>query len=164
MISIVVAHAANRVIGRGGELPWRLPTDMRHFRKLTTGGTVLMGRRTFESIPPRFRPLPERRNLVLSRDPAYSAPGAEVCRGLEQALGLCGRDCFVIGGGLTYREALPLCARVYATEIDAEIEGDACFPALPAAEWQLIERGDPIVESQLAFRFCTYERPAGGGR
>ncbi len=129
MIALVVAHSRNRVIGRDGGLPWRLPGDMRHFRELTTGHTVLMGRRTFESIPDSFRPLPDRRNLVLSSDPAYRAEGAEVFADLPSALEACGRDCFVIGGAQTYEESLPLAGRLHATEIDAEIEGDVYFPA-----------------------------------
>src|SRR4051794_24452108 len=107
MVALVVAYARNGVIGRDGDLPWHLPTDMQHFRELTTGGTVVMGRKTYVSIPERFRPLPGRRNLVLSRDPAFAAPGAEVFGGLDAALEAAGEDCFVIGGGTTYAEALP---------------------------------------------------------
>ncbi|MHB8532498.1 MAG: dihydrofolate reductase [Solirubrobacteraceae bacterium] len=158
MISIVVAHSANRVIGRDGALPWRLPGDLRRFRELTTGGTVLMGRRTFQSLPDAFRPLPGRRNLVLSGDPSFAAPGAEVCRAFEQALRLCGGDCFVIGGASTYSEALPLCERVYATEIEADLEGDVLFPALAPGEWRLLERGEPLAENGLIYSFRTYER------
>ena len=106
MLQLVVAYSANRVIGRDGGLPWHLPTDMRHFRELTTGHTVLMGRRTYDSIPERFRPLPGRRNLVLSRDPGYNAAGAEVFTSLDAALDACDHDCFVIGGGATYAETL----------------------------------------------------------
>jgi dihydrofolate reductase len=158
MIAIVVAHSANRVIGRDGELPWRLPSDLRRFRELTSGHTVVMGRRTYESLPDAFRPLPQRRNLVLSGDPAYRAEGAEVFASLQDALAACEGDCFVIGGELTYRDALPLCERLYATEIDAEIEGDAFFPELDAAEWSLVEDGGPLLENELGFAFRTYER------
>jgi dihydrofolate reductase len=163
VISIVVAHSANRVIGRDGGLPWRLPTDMRHFRELTTGGVVLMGRRTFESIPDAFRPLPDRRNLVLSRNPGFAAPGVEVYGELEQALDKGGQSCFVIGGAVTYQESLPSCQVVHATEIDTEIDGDAFFPELPAREWERTDRSKPIFEAGLAFTFNTYERarPAG---
>jgi dihydrofolate reductase len=158
VISIVVAHSANRVIGRAGGLPWKLPTDMRHFRELTTGGTVLMGRRTYESLPDAFRPLPGRRNLVLSGAPGYEAPGAEVFHELGEALAQCGRDCFVIGGAITYEETLPFCERVHATEIEAAIDGDAFFPKLPSAEWQRTDTSERIVENELAFRFTTYAR------
>jgi dihydrofolate reductase len=158
VIAIVVAHSANRVIGREGELPWRLPADMRRFRELTSGHTVLMGRRTYESLPDAFRPLPGRRNLVLSSDPAYRAGGAEVFGSLPEALAACEGDCFVIGGEVTYRDALPLCERLYATEIDAEFEGDAYFPDVDPAQWQLVEEGERRVENDLGYAFRTYER------
>ena len=158
MIAIVVAHSSNRVIGNEGALPWRLPSDMRRFRELTSGHTVLMGRRTYESLPDAFRPLPGRRNLVLSGDPGYRAEGAEVFASLDEALAACEGDCFVIGGEVTYRDALPLCERVYATEIDAELEGDAYFPAVDPAEWQLVEDGERRVENDLGYAFRTYER------
>lgn len=158
MIAIVVAHSANRVIGREGGLPWRLPSDLRRFRELTSGHTVLMGRRTYESLPDAFRPLPDRRNLVLSGDPGYRAEGAEVFASLRDALAACEGDCFVIGGEVTYRDALPLCERLYATEIEGEIEGDAFFPDLDPAEWSLIEDGGALVENDLGFAFRTYER------
>jgi dihydrofolate reductase/diadenosine tetraphosphate (Ap4A) HIT family hydrolase len=158
VISIVVARSTNGVIGRAGELPWRLPTDLRRFRELTTGHTVLMGRRTFESLPPRFRPLPERRNIVLSSTPGYRAEGAEVFGDLEGALDACGDGCFVIGGGVTYAEALPLTDRIYATEVEAEVDGDAFFPDLDAAAWRRVERSERIVENDYGFTFNVYER------
>jgi dihydrofolate reductase len=158
MIAIVVAHTSNRVIGRDGELPWRLPSDLRRFRELTSGHTVLMGRRTFESLPDAFRPLPGRRNLVLSGEEGYRPEGAEVFASLGDALAACEGDCFVIGGELTYRDALPLCERLYATEIDAEIDGDAFFPEIDPADWRLVEDGDTQVENELGFAFRTYER------
>jgi dihydrofolate reductase len=158
MVAIVVAHSANRVIGRDGELPWRLPSDLRRFRELTTGHAVLMGRRTYESLPDAFRPLPERRNLVLSSDPGYSAEGAEVFASMDDALAACGGDCFVIGGEVTYRDALPLCHRLYVTEIDAELDGDAFFPELDPAQWRLVEDAGPQLENELGFAFRTYER------
>jgi dihydrofolate reductase len=158
MIAIVVAHSANRVIGRDGELPWRLPSDLRRFRELTNGHTVLMGRRTYESLPESFRPLPGRRNLVLSSDPSYNAEGAEVFGSLADALAACAGDCFVIGGEVTYRDALPLCERLYATEIDAELDGDAFFPELDPDEWRLVDDAGPQLENELGFAFRTYER------
>ncbi|MGO9490013.1 MAG: dihydrofolate reductase [Solirubrobacteraceae bacterium] len=158
MISIVVAHASNRVIGREGGLPWRLPSDLRRFRELTSGHTVLMGRLTFESLPDAFRPLPDRRNLVLSSDPCYRPRGAEAFADLDAAMVACGGDCFVIGGGLTYLQALPLCRRVYATEIDAELDGDVFFPEIDAAQWQCVDCSERIVENELGFTFRVYER------
>ena len=159
MIAIVVAHSANRVIGRDGALPWRLPGDMRHFRALTIGKTVLMGRRTFESLPDPFRPLPERRNLVLSANPAFRAAGAEVYGDLASALEACGSECLVIGGSRTYAETLPLAGRLHATEIEAEIEGDVHFPAIGAG-WRCVEQSARLSENDLNYRFRTYERAA----
>jgi dihydrofolate reductase len=158
VIGIVVAYAANRVIGRGGELPWRLPTDMRRFRELTTGGTVLMGRRTFESLPDRFRPLPDRRNVVLSRDPSYVARGSEVFTTLTSALDACGGDCMVIGGGTVYDEALGVTDTIFATEVAGDVEGDVTFPALDAAEWREADRSEPLAENGHTFTFVTYQR------
>jgi dihydrofolate reductase len=158
VISLLVARSSNGVIGRDGELPWRLPTDLKRFRELTTGHSVLMGRRTFESLPATFRPLPNRRNLILSSNGDYPADGAEVFTSLSEALRSCTGECFVIGGGITYEEALPLAERIYATEVEGEIEGDTFFPALAQDEWGLREREDPIVENGHTFAFCVYER------
>ncbi len=155
MVALVVAHSANRVIGRDGGLPWRLPGDLRRFRELTTGHAVVMGRRTYESLPDAFRPLPERRNIVLSTDPAYRADGAEVVGDLDAALT---GTRFVIGGGAVYAQALPLAQRVYATEIEAEVDGDTFFPELPAAAWRCVERGERIVEGGHAYTFTVHDR------
>jgi dihydrofolate reductase len=157
-VSLVVAYARNGVIGRDGGLPWHLPSDMKHFRELTTGGTVVMGRKTYASIPDKFRPLPGRRNMVLSRDARYRAAGAEVLPSLVAALDACGRDCFVIGGGATYAEALPHAGRVYATEVAEEVEGDTFFPALAEGEWTCVSSGEPIAENGHEFRIRVYER------
>jgi dihydrofolate reductase len=156
VIACVVAHSRNRVIGRDGDLPWHLPADLRRFRELTSGHAVVMGRRTYESLPDRFRPLPNRRNLVLSRDPSFRAEGAEIFGDLASALAACGGDCFVIGGGATYAEALSVADRVYATEIDAEIEGDTFFPEL--AGWRQVEASPLATDNGHAFSFVTYER------
>jgi dihydrofolate reductase len=156
VIACVVAHSANRVIGRDGDLPWHLPADLKRFRELTSGHAVVMGRRTYESLPDRFRPLPNRRNLVLSRDPAYTAPGAEVFPDLASALAACPDDVFVIGGGATYEQALALADRVYATEIDAHVDGDTYFPEL--AGWQAVETSSPAAENGHTYCFVTYER------
>jgi dihydrofolate reductase len=155
VVAIVVAHSANRVIGRDGGLPWHLPTDLRRFRALTTGHAVVMGRRTFESLPAAFRPLPERRNVVLSSDPAYRADGAEVVADLDAALAA---PCFVIGGGVTYAQALPRARRVYATEVEAHVDGDTYFPALPESEWRCVERSERIAEHGHAYTFAVHER------
>jgi dihydrofolate reductase len=158
VIAIVVAHASNGVIGRDGALPWHLPSDLRHFKELTSGHTVVMGRRTYESLPDRFRPLPDRRNLVLSTDPAYVARGAEVFTSLRSALDGCDGKCFVIGGEATYRQALPISDRVYATQLEAEHDGDARFPELPEHEWECVDASEPLTENDERFTFRTYER------
>ena len=152
MIALVVAYSENRVIGNGGDLPWRLPTDMRRFRELTTGATVVMGRKTWDSLPERFRPLPDRRNVVVSRN-GCDAPA--VRRSVEEALD---GDCFVIGGGEIYAQALPRADRVYATEVEGVVAGDVFFPELPENEWRCVERSEPIEENHHAYSFCVYDR------
>jgi dihydrofolate reductase len=158
MVAIVVAFADNGVIGRDGGLPWHLPTDMKRFRELTSERAVVMGRRTFESLPDRFRPLPNRRNLVLSSNRDWPAPGAEVFPDLASAVEACDGDCFVIGGEQTYREALALAERVYATEVEGAIDGDVFFPTLAEGEWRRVERSERVVENDHSFSFCVYER------
>jgi dihydrofolate reductase len=158
MISIVVAYSSNFVIGRDGDLPWRLPSDLDHFRRLTDGGAVLMGRATFESLPDDFRPLPNRRNIVLTSDLNYRADGAEVMASLEEALDACDQDCFVIGGGVTYGQALAYSDQIYATEVEGPIEGDTHFPPLSAAEWRCVEHSEPLRENGYTFSFKRYER------
>jgi len=135
-VRLVWAQAAGGVIGRDGGLPWRLPEDVRHFRELTAGSTVVMGRRTWESLPDRFRPLPGRRNVVLTRDPAWSAPGASVVHSVEEALDL--GDLWVIGGAEVYAAFLPYADEIVRTEVDAEIAGDAVAPEL-GGSWRPVE-------------------------
>jgi dihydrofolate reductase len=160
VVSLVVAHARGGVIGRDGGLPWHLPGDMRWFRELTTGGTVLMGRTTYASLPDAYRPLPGRRNLVLTSRPDDAPDGAEAFGTLAAALDACGHDCFVIGGDRTYREALPLAQRVYATEIDADVDGDAFFAPLDPAAWRLVAEREPVLDEELPFTIRTYDRAA----
>ncbi|MDO9353911.1 MAG: dihydrofolate reductase [Solirubrobacteraceae bacterium] len=158
MLSIVVAYGSNRVIGVDGDLPWHLPTDMAFFREITMGHPVIMGRKTWESIPPKFRPLPGRRNLVLSRDPAYVAEGAEVFGSFEDALLAAEGAGAVIGGGHTYAEALPSVDRIYATEVELAPDGDTFFPEL-GDDFRLIEQRDRIVEGNgAAFTVRVYDR------
>lgn len=156
MLTLVVAYARNGVIGRDGGLPWHLPGDMEHFKAVTGGGTVLMGRKTYMSIPERFRPLPGRRNVVLSRS-AVSVPGAELLPDLESAL-VEAPDAFVIGGGTVYAEILPLADAVWATEIDADVEGDTFFPRLDPEAWVAVSTSDPVTENGFTYKFVRYER------
>jgi dihydrofolate reductase len=155
-VSLVVAHGSNRAIGFQGALPWHLPSDLRRFRELTTGGTVVMGRKTYESIPERFRPLPGRRNLVISRTARYD--GVEVFRSVAAALEACGGSCFVIGGGQVYAEAASLADRCYVTEIDAAPPGDTFFPQLAPADWRCVEESEPLSENDHNFVFRVYDR------
>ena len=135
MIGLIWAQSRNGVIGRDGQMPWHIPEDMAHFRAVTTGATVVMGRRTWESLPPKFRPLPGRRNVVLSRQPSYDAPGAETVMTLADALAIAG-DIWVIGGGAVYVEALPFADRLSITDVDGEYGGDTYAPEL-GADWTL---------------------------
>jgi dihydrofolate reductase len=155
-VSIVVAQGSNRAIGFRGALPWDLPSDLRRFRELTMGHAVVMGRKTYESIPERFRPLPGRRNLVISRSASYD--GAEVLPTLAAALEACDGSCFVIGGGQVYAEAAPLADRCYVTDVDAAPEGDAFFPELAAEEWRCVEESEPLLENGHGFVFRVYDR------
>ncbi len=134
MISLVAAVASNRVIGRGGRLPWHLPDDLRHFRALTLGKPVIMGRRTFASIG---KPLAGRRNVIVTRDPAFHAEGCAVAHDVDAALEAAGAapEIVVIGGASLYLDFLPRAERIYLTEVHAEAEGDVFFPDLNAADW-----------------------------
>ncbi|MGW3994991.1 dihydrofolate reductase [Amycolatopsis sp. NPDC004772] len=151
MIGLIWAQSANGVIGRDGELPWHLPEDLKHFRTVTAGAAVLMGRRTWESLPPRFRPLPGRRNLVLSATPQE---GAETFADLAAAFAAVPGDVWVIGGAAVYRAALPRADRIVVTEIRESFEGDTYAPEVgrPAdsvGEWLESSTG-------LHYRFLTW--------
>lgn len=157
-LSIIVACSRDGVIGRDGDLPWHLPSDLKRFKALTEGHAVIMGRRTWESLPERFRPLPGRRNVVLTRSADYEAPGAEVFPSLSAAVAAVAGSGFVIGGGQVYDEALPLARRAYVTHVEADVEGDTFFPDLVPAEWSLADEDGPHEENGLPFSFRTYER------
>jgi dihydrofolate reductase len=162
-ISIIVAVAENGVIGRGGTLPWRLPADLARFKQLTMGHTVVMGRRTWESIG---RPLPGRRMVVVSRQPNYrtDTDTVEVADSLEQALRIAeeARDdeAFVIGGAELFREALPRAGRIYRTLVHGTIAGDTFFPEIDWSNWRLLESIEHGSDSKNEFPFVveTYER------
>lgn len=139
MIGVVWAQAANRVVGRENSIPWRLPEDLAHFRELTTGSTVVMGRRTWDSLPPRFRPLPDRVNVVLSRSADFAADGATVVSSIDEALDRSG-DIWVIGGATVWAEALPYAERAVITDVGASFDGDVYAPDL-GNEWIMTEDG-----------------------
>lgn len=159
-IVLVAAVAKNRVIGRDNQLIWNIPEDMAHFKALTHGHTVLMGRKTWESLPPRFRPLPGRRNIVVSRQAGYVADGAETAGSLEAgfALQAPGEKVFVIGGAEIYEQALPFATQMELTEVDLEPEGDAWFPAFAASQWQIVERREFTSSSGVTGAFLHYRR------
>ena len=158
-VNLIWARAANGVIGKDNALPWHLPEDMARFKSLTAGCPVIMGRKTWDSLPPKFRPLPGRRNIVVTRQPDWSAAGAERASSLGEALALgdTAAELWVIGGAQIYAEALPLAQRVAATEIARDYEGDAWAPTLDAA-WHETARESHTSVNGLPFSFVTLER------
>ena len=161
-LALIAAVAANGVIGRDGKLPWRLPEDLRHFRALTTGHAVIMGRRTWESLP---HALPQRQNIVVTRRNDYRADGASIASSIEDALRavMYPAPPFCIGGGELYRAALPYAGVAHVTEIARAFEGDATFPALDPREWTETAR-EPRMQADgdgFAYAFVTYERRRG---
>ncbi len=159
MLSLIAAVARNRAIGKDNQLLWHLPEDMKHFRETTRGKPVIMGRRTWESLPDAFRPLPGRHNIVVTRDSTYKANGADLADSLEAALALAcdAEEVFVIGGEQLYRAALPLADRLYLTKVDIAPGADAFFPEVDPADWQEEGRREcPASTPHCAF--VTYTR------
>lgn len=157
-LALIAAVAANGVIGSDNALPWRLPEDLKRFRALTLGHPVIMGRRTFESIG---RPLPGRRNIVVTRNAAWRVEGCETASSLEAALaaaGTGGDEIFVIGGAQIYAEALPLAQRLYLTEIRQPFTGDARFPDVNRVEWKETARETYRTAEGLEYDFAVYDR------
>lgn len=156
---MIAAMAENRVIGRDNQLPWHLPADLAHFKRLTLGHTLIMGRRTYESIG---RPLPQRRSIVVSRNPTFTAPGVEVASSLDAALQLAAGDAevFVIGGAELFRLAWPRAQRLYLTRVHAEVPGDTFLPELDAG-WQLVDEELRPADEKNPYdlSFQTYQRP-----
>ncbi|AKU94625.1 Dihydrofolate reductase [Labilithrix luteola] len=139
-LAIVVAIGDGGVIGINGELPWRIPEDMRHFKSVTMGHAIVMGRKTFESIG---KPLPGRRNVVVSRSPSFSAPGCDVVASFEEAVALARQtddEPRIIGGSSIYEAALPVATRIFLTEVHRKLEGDTFFPAFDRSEWREVDR------------------------
>lgn len=172
-VSLVVAMSENRVIGRDGRLPWHLPDDLQHFKRLTLGNTIIMGRKTFDSIG---RPLPQRRNIVITRNKGWStspgvpAGGVEVAHGLNEALSLAldGHDddeIFIVGGEQVYRDGLTVANRIYLTLIHTVVEGDAYFPAIDESQWEITDRVEHPADAQHehAFTFLRYDHASERG-
>ena len=161
-VSLIAAMAENRVIGVNNTLPWRLPADLRHFRQLTTGHHVIMGRRNYESIG---KPLPDRTNIVVTRNTEYRAPGCEIKHSLVDALQDIQDDTevFVIGGAEIYRQAMSDADRIYLTLVHANISGDTFFPEFDTREWNEISRTRHKADEKNphAYSFVTYDRKNG---
>ncbi|WP_077034161.1 dihydrofolate reductase [Pelomonas sp. KK5] len=159
-ISLIAGVARNGGIGRGNQLLWRLPEDLARFKALTLGHAVIMGRKTWDSLPERFRPLPGRRNIVLSRQPGLILSGAEVIGSLDEALAACSGDdsVFVIGGAQVYAQALPQADRLELTEVDADFEADAFFPEWDRGAFAETARDKRTSAEGLPYDFVTYQR------
>lgn len=163
MIAAIVAMAHNNVIGKKNELPWYLPADLKRFRELTVGHTVVMGRNTADSILARNgKPLPNRKNIVITRDTTYQPEGFTVVHSVEEALQAAGNNAFILGGAQIYKAALPFIHRLYITEVDAHIDGDAFFPPIAPNEWREVERDahEADEKNQFAYTYLTLERIA----
>ena len=156
-IYLVAAVAANGIIGVNGRLPWHFPEELRHFKRLTMGHPLIMGRRTWESLG---RPLPGRENIVVTRTPGYEAPGAAVASSLDGAIALCAGEpvAFVIGGTQLFEAALPLARGLVLTEIQREYEGDTWFPAYDRSQWRETQREAHTAVDGTRFDYVLYER------
>jgi dihydrofolate reductase len=156
LISLIAAMAKNRVIGRQGEIPWKIPGEQKIFKKITLGHAVIMGRKTYESLG---RPLSGRTNIIVTRQKQYRAEGSTVVHDLSSALNHCPQDeneAFICGGGQLYHEALPLADRIYLTVIPREITGDTYFPEIPAGDFRVKE--SKAIEGVERYHFYIYER------
>ncbi len=160
IISVIAAMARNRVIGIDNTLPWRLPDDLKHFKALTLGHHIIMGRKTYESIG---RPLPGRTTVIVTRNPEYQVAGCLAATSIEAAIAACRDDAevFFVGGAELYAQVLPRADRLYLTEIQAEYAGDAWFPEFDRETWHEIERREQVSPDGLAYHFVTYRQVAG---
>lgn len=156
MISIIVATSKNRVIGNNNSLIWKLPADLKRFKQITTGNTIVMGRKTYESIG---KPLPNRRNIIITRDTNYLADNCEIVNSIEEALMLCNNDCFIIGGGEIYKQSIDIADKIYLTLVQEDFEGDTYFPEI-GKEWTKVIREDfePDEKNAHKYSFINYEK------
>jgi dihydrofolate reductase len=161
-INLLYARAANGVIGHQGAMPWHLPEDLAHFKALTMGCPVIMGRKTWDSLPPRFRPLPGRTNVVITRQSDWKEAGAAPAANLAEALQLCAQaeEVWVIGGAQIFAQAEPLADRIEVTEIAQDFAGDVFAPSL-GPHWLASTREDRISSTGLKFSFVTYTKQQG---
>jgi dihydrofolate reductase len=164
IVSAIAALSKNRVIGKNNDLPWRLPDDTKFFMLTTKGHHVIMGRKNYDSLDQKFKPLPDRTNLVITRQKDFKAPGCTVLHAIEPALDIARKnseqECFIIGGAEIYKLAMPLTNRLYLTEIDAEVQGDTYFPEVKKAEWKEISRKHHAADGRhrFAFDFVIYDK------
>ncbi len=161
-LGLIYARSRNGAIGKGGVLPWRLPEDLAHFKRVTMGHPVIMGRKTWESVPPKFRPLPGRTNIVVTRQADWNETGAVRVSSLEEALAACPSldEAWVIGGADIFALALPLASTLEVTEIDADFDGDVFMPD-PAAPWREAARVRHVSASGVPYSFVTYNHNRG---
>ena len=163
-VSIIVAASSNLVIGKDNDIPWNIPTDLKSFKKITGNFPVIMGRKCWESIPEKYRPLPNRPNIVLSRNPDYKAEGAEVRRHLDLAISdqlWSYEETFIIGGSHIYKEGFKYATKLYMTEVLQEIEGDVKLEGYNPLEWKITSSSEVMEENGYKFRFNEYERILG---
>lgn len=156
-ISIIVAMAHQRVIGIHNTLPWHLPEDLKRFRALTMGHHIIMGRKTYESLG---RLLPGRTTVIVTRNKQYTVEGALIANGLDEAIAVCKEDdeVFIIGGAELYQDALKVANKLYITEIDLEVKGDAFFPKINLSAWQEVSREQHVSAQGLSFQYVCYQR------
>lgn len=154
MIKIIVATSKNKVIGDSNNLIWYLPADLKRFKELTTGNPIVMGRKTYESIG---RPLPNRRNIIITRDFKYDVEGCEVVNSLEEALMICNNNCFIIGGGEIYKQSMSIADQIYLTLVHEDFEGDTEFPEI-GSEWKMVTSQDfePDEKNKHKYSFIEY--------
>ncbi|WP_257352357.1 dihydrofolate reductase [Pseudalkalibacillus decolorationis] len=157
MISLLVAVAKNRVMGKDNDLPWHLPEDLKWFKNVSMGHTIIMGRNTYESIG---KPLPGRKNVIITTDKSYIAEGCIVTHSIEEALEQNGEEQIVIGGAQVFKQVLPITDRIYLTQIDEEFEGDTFFPELDESEWEVTskEKGIKNEKNPYDYYFTIYDR------
>ncbi len=163
-ISLIAALTKNRVIGKDNDLPWRLPDDMKYFMKTTTGHHVVMGRKNYDSLPEKFKPLPSRTNIVVTRQSGFTASGCRVVNSIEEGIDIAKKnnehEVFIIGGAQIYRQALPMADYLYLTEIQGEIDGDTFFPEIDKSNWTEFSRKPHPKDDKhrFAFDFVIYKR------
>ena len=154
MIKIIVATSRNKVIGDSNNLIWYLPADLKRFKEITTGNTIVMGRKTYESIG---KPLPNRRNIVITRDVNYEVDGCEIVNSLEEALMISNQNCFIIGGGEIYKQSMEIADQIYLTLVHEDFEGDNTFPEI-GSEWKMVTSQDfePDEKNKHKYSFIEY--------